>query len=407
MANDALHSSQVSSVGHHVKTEHGIELLHEGLHSQFPQSSADICPTGTQFSHDMSSLSQGQYHNESDRSLPGGMSHELKVQEEFRQRIVGMMMLSATICLVKQSMNKMELLEKWLLFLRHARRCAAPEGKCVDNCINAQKLFKHMDGCNMSPCPYPRCHHTKVLINHHKNCKDQRCPVCIPVKNYLEAQLKAYLLRKSEVALHGSNGVACKSSSTGEIKVRETSEPYPSVVTTEDSQPSLKRLKAEPPSNSISPRSSTELVPFHPSIEAQVPMDFQTKEFQSDNSSVRLRSESSEVTARTSRIAAPNVSGIKYRVDSSGKTDDSLVLNDAVASVKQKIVKAEKDVSQIKQEDKPQISESVVGTKSGKPKIKGESMTELFTPEQVRDHIRSLRQWVGQALLHNLVELRK
>ncbi|KAL8136990.1 hypothetical protein V2J09_002991, partial [Rumex salicifolius] len=473
IGNDALHSSQVSSVGHHVKTEHGIEPLHEGLQSQvsgqfqlpdyqnqFPQSSADICPTGTQFSHDMSvtlnqnsqqllqsnqlgprtqtklnnlpigsqseSLSQGQYHPESDRSLPGGMSHELKVQEEFRQRISGHDDAQCNNLPCESSFNEQngairsstgtpnlgstygrsvnanrerqyKYQQKWLLFLRHARRCAAPEGKCVDNCINAQKLCKHMDGCNMSPCPYPRCHHTKVLINHHKNCKDQRCPVCIPVKNYLEAQLKAYLLRKSDVALHGSNGVACKPSSAGEIKVRETSKPYPSVVTTEDSQPLLKRLKAEPPSNSISPRSTSELVPFHPSNEAQVPMDFQTQEFQSDNSSVQLRSESSEITAITSRIAAPNVSGIKDRVDSSCKTDDSLVLNDTVASVKQEIVKAEKDVSQIKQEDKPQISEPVVGTKSGKPKIKGVSMTELFTPEQVRDHIRSLRQWVGQS----------
>jgi hypothetical protein len=34
--------------------------------------------------------------------------------------------------------------------------------------------------------------------------------------------------------------------------------------------------------------------------------------------------------------------------------------------------------------------------KSGKPKIKGFSMMEFFTPEQVRDHIKSLRQWVGQ-----------
>ncbi|KAJ0548714.1 putative histone acetyltransferase [Helianthus annuus] len=35
--------------------------------------------------------------------------------------------------------------------------------------------------------------------------------------------------------------------------------------------------------------------------------------------------------------------------------------------------------------------------KSGKPKIKGVSMIELFTPEQVREHITGLRQWVGQS----------
>lgn len=45
---------------------------------------------------------------------------------------------------------------------------------------------------------------------------------------------------------------------------------------------------------------------------------------------------------------------------------------------------------------KQENDEITPGTKSGKPKIKGVSMTELFTPEQVREHITGLRQWVGQ-----------
>ncbi|KAL0319950.1 UNVERIFIED_CONTAM: Histone acetyltransferase HAC1 [Sesamum radiatum] len=61
----------------------------------------------------------------------------------------------------------------------------------------------------------------------------------------------------------------------------------------------------------------------------------------------------------------------------------------------QEVVKAEKEMGQSKMENPPLHSENM--SKSGKPKIKGVSLTELFTPEQVRQHITGLRQWVGQS----------
>ena len=41
---------------------------------------------------------------------------------------------------------------------------------------------------------------------------------------------------------------------------------------------------------------------------------------------------------------------------------------------------------------------TVATAKAGKPKNLGTSLTELFTPEQIREHITGLRQWVGQVL---------
>ncbi|KAK6134971.1 hypothetical protein DH2020_031255 [Rehmannia glutinosa] len=62
----------------------------------------------------------------------------------------------------------------------------------------------------------------------------------------------------------------------------------------------------------------------------------------------------------------------------------------------QEAIKTEKEIGQqAKLEITSVHSENT--SKSGKPKIKGVSMIELFTPEQVRQHIMGLRKWVGQS----------
>ncbi|XP_059643314.1 histone acetyltransferase HAC1-like [Cornus florida] len=360
---------------------------------------------------------QGQWQPKSqDRShISGKLSLEQYIQEEFRHRIIGQDEAqrnnassegsitcqtvttraadpphsSAPTCRSthpnreKQFRNQ----KRWLLFLRHARRCAAPEGKCQEtNCVTVQKLWRHLDRCNVSQCPYPRCHHTKILLNHHQHCRDQVCPVCVPVRNYMQTKLKP------RGNLDSSSGLAC---SINQL----TSKPSLSVVeTSEDLKPSLKRLKIEQLCESLIPESENSAVSITAISEPHVPQNVQYEEYQHGHTCLPMKSEVTEVKMD---IPASFMQGSEMKMDGTCNVrpdDEPIILNDPTGSVKQESFKFERERDHAKQENVTlPAAENAAGTKSGKPKIKGVSMTELFTPEQVREHIRGLRQWVGQS----------
>ncbi|GMY38343.1 histone acetyltransferase HAC1-like [Fagus crenata] len=60
-------------------------------------------------------------------------------------------------------------------------------------------------------------------------------------------------------------------------------------------------------------------------------------------------------------------------------------------------IKLEKENDPANQENVTQPAEHAAATKSGNPKIEGVSLIQLFTPQQVREHIQGLRQWVAQS----------
>ena len=83
--------------------------------------------------------------------------------------------------------------QRWLLFLRHASKCQAPEGKCpvTPHCGVARKLWHHVLACREPKCEYPRCVPSRELLSHHQRCREPRCVVCAPVREALQRRQQA------------------------------------------------------------------------------------------------------------------------------------------------------------------------------------------------------------------------
>ncbi|MBA0867782.1 hypothetical protein Goshw_003907 [Gossypium schwendimanii] len=370
--------------------------------------------------------SQWHLHSKDTVQMPGNMSHEQHVQEDFCKRIsrqdeaqcneltadgstIGLMVVPRSSSDPsnprgaifnrgngshdRQFRNQV----KWLLFLRHARQCKVPEGKCDSYCFTVRKLLTHIDTCESSQCSYPRCHHSKLLIRHHNTCANPACPVCVPVNNYVQVQKARACLNSISALPYMDNG-STKTYSTGDISARMTSKTAP-IDTSVDMLPSLKRMKVEQLSQPVISENEGSVVV----AESDIAQDIQPRDYQHGDRRMPVKSEPMEIKTKVPMScpkASPVINKMKDVVDdfSKQKTDGEPVTCTEFGGLpNQENAKIEKEANSVKKEDMIESSESAAGANSGKPKLKGVSLTELFTPEQVREHITGLRRWVGQS----------
>ncbi|CAH2033413.1 unnamed protein product [Thlaspi arvense] len=258
---------------------------------------------------------------------------------------------------------------RWLLLLIHARYCSAEQGKCKSEfCLPVQKLWEHMKRCKVPDCTYPRCPKTRRLLIHYTTeCRNKSCPVCVRVKKFI---------------------------------MKHKRRPSESISVDEDLQPPVKRLKIEQPETETE-SISVSVCGHASSIGKQERDGLQSDDYKS----VRVEVRPMDVDAAAEDIPKGRDDGESAMDDKKDRVEVRPTDVDVAEDIPNKSVRAEvrpmdRDVA----EDLPKGSDGDEKNAClpkeenvDASKMEISSLVELFTPEQVKEHIRGLRQWVGQS----------
>ncbi|KAJ4801820.1 histone acetyltransferase of the CBP family 12 [Rhynchospora pubera] len=343
---------------------------------------------------------------------------------------------------------------KMILYLHHAKSCPALAGRCPEkNCIKAQQLVKHVDNCYLNPCRVHLCLTTRKTLLHFRNCQETNCPVCIPARKFLIIAKQNSLASKNgskkginakdvnnkmemETVSNGLVTVQAPVSLPGPFSVPLAENPSQKGMNQLDSSSTVfsGQMDAEPVLMNVSNVQHQPNPPLQQPLQKRprIDTDISPVSVNNANSSFSARQEPFPIKQSTRNMHAKLKMDVKidpalqklqiastvydtssvrmgYGMDGdvgmirssqadAGPASPSKVMVHWVkqesSSVVEKEERNDKNAADAKQEG---MEEDGAAGKSGKPKIKGVSMMELFTPQHVRDHIKSLRQWVGQS----------
>ncbi|XP_048230017.1 histone acetyltransferase HAC12-like isoform X2 [Ricinus communis] len=311
------------------------------------------------------------------------------------------------------------------------KNSAMPTGDCLVSFVN----YLHSTFCKDRSC---KCRHFCALLSHFDKCCYANCDICGPLRDHPlthnHHQNGSFLGDSSKTNTGGSG--SCSS----ENMLPPTKRFKPSSYCSENSLPFSGHLKVNKSSSLLSSDKRTSVLapltvqPSDPegllpllqwpespvSINSEVlegntefstrPMQSPSRFYQKGNSAgEQFLSPNAESLCRPSKelIVAPKSEEIDSRsfggtVDSVRDKADQLRVNSMPALFEEPGTSSKEEVIQIASNcdlAKPDLeAEMNEEMKAENPKTRGVSLIEFFSADEIKDHISSLRQWIGQRI---------
>ncbi|KAH7281754.1 hypothetical protein KP509_36G061900 [Ceratopteris richardii] len=284
--------------------------------------------------------------------------------------------------------------QQWLLiFLRHVSRCI-DSGKCtVTHCAVGRELWKHIAACQVYPCSYPRCSSLKWLLGHHQKCRNPKCPVCGPVRRYF-LQHAATLRAKVHNGANMQPDNCRKELASVEVDSPPVKRAKLDTLDTDVPKTMQQTQKYESSDwqDKLSTSTNGSISPIRPSLDIRKESLCQGTEASSlkqDSHTESSLSASSHSQDHTTRLLGEDTTDL----DSSAP-NNSTTLQEASSPLRKSevLIRPSIAVTGI-----VPSKASIDVKKPEKSRISGISFIESFSPEQIREHISSLRKWIGQS----------